>query len=84
MPEAIYLLCAITSLASAGLLLRMWRQRRSQLLLWSSLCFVGLAINNAVLVIDLLVVPDVDLMMWRTAAALASAVLLVFGLVWAS
>ena len=84
MAEAIYLLCAGTSLLAAVLLFRMWRQRRTRLLLWSCLCFAGLALNNVILFVDLVVVPDADLMVPRSATALASVLLLLFGLIWES
>jgi hypothetical protein len=82
MPETIYLLCAATSVLAAILLFRTWRQRGTRLLLWSCLCFAGLALNNIILLIDLEVVPQVDLIMLRTGTALASVLLLLFGLVW--
>jgi hypothetical protein len=84
MAETIYLLCAATSLIAALLLFRTWRQRGTRLLLWSCLCFTGLALNNIILLIDLVVVPNVDLMVLRSGTALASIVLLLFGLVWES
>ena len=46
MAEAVYLLCAVTSLVCAGLLVRSYRRSRMKLILWTSLCFMGLAINN--------------------------------------
>jgi hypothetical protein len=82
MAETIYLLCAATSLVAAALLFRMWRRRGTRLLLWSCLCFGGLALNNVFLLIDLEIVPDTDLMLLRTATALTSIVLLLFGLIW--
>jgi hypothetical protein len=82
MPETIYLLCAATSVLAAILLFRTWRQRGTQLLLWSCLCFAGLALNNIVLFVDLVVVPQVDLIVLRTGTALASVLLLLVGLVW--
>jgi len=82
--ETIYLLCAATSLAAAVLLFRMWRRRGTRLLLWSCLCFMGLALNNVLIFVDLVVVPDVDLILLRTATAVASVLLLLFGLVWES
>jgi uncharacterized protein DUF5985 len=84
MAEAIYLLCAATSLAAAFLLFRMWRRRGTRLLLWSCLCFAGLALNNVLLFVDLVVVPDVDLMLLRSGTAIVSVLLLLFGLVWES
>lgn len=85
MPEAVYLLCAATSLASAILLLRGYLRQRTRLLLWSSVCFVLLALNNALLFIDLIIVPsDLDLSVWRSVTALAGVTVLLFGLIWES
>ncbi len=82
MAEIIYLLCACTSLLCAALLLRAHRERRTRLLLWSGWCFVALACNNALLFIDLVLVPDIDLSPFRTATALLGMGVLVFGLMW--
>ena len=84
MAEAVYLLCAATSGACALLLLRAYHRTGTRLLLWSSLCFVGLTLNNALLVVDLIVVPDVDLSTWRLVPAVAGVALLLYGLVWES
>jgi hypothetical protein len=84
MAEAVYVLCALTSLFCAGLLIRSYRARRSRLLLWSSACFIGLALNNALLVIDLMVVPQIDLSLLRTAVAAVAMFLLLVGLIWES
>ena len=84
MAETVYLLCAATSSLCAGLLLRGYRRTQTRLLFWSGLCFLGLAFNNAMLVIDLMVVPDVDLSTWRTLPAVIGFGLLLYGLVWES
>ena len=84
MAETIYLLCASTSLEAAFLLFRMWRRRGTCLLLWSCLCVAGLALNSVLLYVDLVVVPDVDLVLLRSATAIVSVLLLLFGLVWES
>ena len=81
MAEAVYLLCALTSLLCAVLLLRGYRASRTPLLFWSCLCFVGLAVNNVLLFVDLVVVPEFDLRVLRASAALGSLALLVYGLV---
>ena len=81
MAEAVYVLCALTSIACAVLLLRGYRATRTRLLFWSSLCFAGLAINNLLLLIDLLVVPEIDLYPWRNLVGLVSMMILLFGLV---
>lgn len=82
MAEAVYLLCAGTSIVAAALLLRAWSRSRTRLLLWSSLCFVGLAMNNILLFIDLIVVPSIDLSVSRNVSATAAVVVLLVGLVW--
>ena len=85
MPEAVYLLCAATSIACAILLLRGYLRQRTRLLLWSSLCFVLLALNNALLFIDLIIVPTaLDLSLWRSVTALSGVSVLLFGLIWES
>jgi hypothetical protein len=85
MAEIIYVLCAITSVTCAVLLLRGYRRSRVRLLLWSSICFIGLAINNVILFVDLVLLPTTsDLSLLRSAAALAGLAPLVFGLVWES
>jgi len=78
----VYVLCAITSAACAWLLMRSWARSRARLLLWSGLCFAGLAVNNIALFIDVRVLPAVDLSLWRTIPAVIAVLVLVFGLVW--
>ena len=82
MAEAVYILCALTAVACAVLLLRAWKRTQSRLLLWSGLCFAGLAGNNVILLLDLFVVPDTDLSLVRQIPALVGVLLLLFGLVW--
>jgi hypothetical protein len=82
MAQTVYLLCAVTSSLCATLLIRAYRRTGTRLLLWSGLCFVGLALNNVVLVVDLLIVPDIDLSTWRTIPAVIGLGLLLYGLVW--
>jgi hypothetical protein len=78
--EAVYVLCAVTSILCALLLLRGYRASKARLLFWASLCFVGLAINNVFLFIDLIVLPDIDLFWWRTVPALGGMMVLLYGL----
>lgn len=82
MALTVYVLCALTSLACAVLLLRGYARTRVRLLLWSGLCFVGFFLNNVLLVVDVRVVADVDLSLYRTIPALAGVALLIYGLVW--
>ena len=84
MPEVVYVLCALTSVLCAGLLFRSYRGNRSRLLLWSTLCFVGLAANNVLLFVDIVLVPDVDLRFLRSGSAVIALATLVIGLIWES
>jgi hypothetical protein len=79
---AVYLLCAATALACGVLLARGYARRRTRLLLWCSLCFFALFVENTVLFVDRVVVPDVDLLLVRRSLALTGVGVLLFGLVW--
>lgn len=81
-PTVVYSLCFLTSSACAWLLGRSYGRTGARLLLWSSLCFGLLAANNLLLIIDLLVVPSVDLRLGRLLLSLAAASVLLFGFVW--
>ncbi len=80
--SAVYLLCAIASLFCTVLLFSTYAKERTPLLLWSTLCFVGLAINNLLLFTDLTIMTQVDLRLPRVISALASIAVLLYGFVW--
>jgi len=89
MAETVYLLCAATSILCAFLLFNGYRENRTRLLFWSSMCFIGLAANNILLFFDLVVtanqsiiVAGIDLSVWRALIALGSISMLIYGLVW--
>jgi hypothetical protein len=83
MAPLIYTLCALTSLACFVMLWRGWRAGGNRLLFWSALCFAGLSINNALLVIDKVLLPtQVDLFLWRLVSAFVAMALLLYGLIW--
>ena len=82
MADIIYVLCSLTSIACAVLLLRGYKLSGSRLLFWSGLCFVGLALNNILIIVDVRVLPDVDLSNIRSLPALGGLLLLIYGLVW--
>lgn len=81
-PVAVYLLCLLTSAACAWVLIGSYRKTRARLLLWSSLCFTFLALNNLMLVVDLLMLPAVDLRTWRLVPMLLGIGVLLFGFIW--
>jgi uncharacterized membrane protein len=82
MAAAVYTLCALTSLACAILLLRSYARQRHRMLFWSGVCFCGLFLNNALLMLDRLVFLDRDLSTLRLLVALAALLPLLYGLIW--
>ncbi len=84
MASVVYILGTLVSLLCAILLLRGYARCRQKLLLWSGLCFAGLTVSNALVFLDLAVIPEVDLYIPRLATAAVAMLLLAFGLVWES
>ena len=82
MATTVYVLCMLTSAFCAVLLWREYRRSAHKLLLWSSLSFVGWALNNALVFADLVVFPDIDLSLIRSASSVVAIALLLYGLVW--
>ena len=82
MAEVTYILCAATSLLCAILLWRGYRRTRSRMLAWSTACFFSLFVNNVLLLLDLMFLPDVDLRLVRAGSGLVGMLLLVVGLIW--
>ena len=81
-PAAVYILCTLTSGACAYLLARNYWRTGTRLLMWSALCFSLLALNNAVVFLDALVIHDVDLAIPRLTLSLAAVAVLIFGFIW--
>lgn len=83
MSGVVFILCTITSLASAGLLARAAWRPGARLMLWSTIAFLGMALNNALLYVDQVVTgPEWDLSLYPNLVALASIGVLVYALVW--
>jgi hypothetical protein len=84
MAELVYVTCALMSCACAVLLFRGYRRSASHLLLWSAICFGILALNNSVLVVDMIVLPEVDIggPFWRNLLSASAGSVLLFGLIW--
>ncbi len=61
MIEAVFIICALMSILCLILLTRGYLTTGKRILLWSSLCFGFLALNNIFICIDMLVLPTVDL-----------------------
>jgi hypothetical protein len=83
MATAIYTLNALTALVCTLLLLRAYARSNYRLLFWSGLCFAGLTLNNVLLVIDkIFLPPTIDLSPLRSAVALLSMGILLYGMIW--
>jgi hypothetical protein len=77
-----YLLSFGTALACAVLLTRAHRNGRTPLLFWSAFCFWGLSVSNGLAIMDVFVVPNTDMYWMRLGTALASVIVLLYGMVW--
>jgi hypothetical protein len=82
--SVVYALCFLTSCLCAVLLLRAYFNSRSRLLLWSGLCFVGLGLNNGLLLLDRVFLANVDMGWLRAIPAVIGVMFLLYGLVWES
>jgi hypothetical protein len=78
MAAIVYVLCALTSVACMVLLVRGYFATRTRLLLWASLGFCALAVNNIILVLDRLVLPH-DLALARVLTALLGVSIMLYG-----
>jgi len=79
---AVYVLGFLVTAACGVLLFRAYAVVGKRLLLWSALCFCGLAISNALVFVDLVLLPEVDLYPLRLLTAAASMMILLYGLIW--
>jgi hypothetical protein len=82
MPSLVYILCTLTSLMCAFLLIRGFWKTRVRLLLFSGLCFAGLTVENLILYLDQFVIHDTDLSFPPVIISLISRCVLLFGLIW--
>ena len=52
------------------------------MLIWSAVCFALLAVNNLVLAVDILLLPEIDLTFLQLTTALAAVTVLLYGFIW--
>ena len=82
-PTVVYGLCLLASLLCAGLLTRAWMKARTRLLLWTAVAFGFLALNNLLLVVDLVLLPTQIHLWWPRQLALMAAIgVLVYAFIW--
>ncbi|MFY9744758.1 MAG: DUF5985 family protein [Acidobacteriaceae bacterium] len=79
---AVYILGFLVTLACGVLLFRAYSAVGKRLLLWSAVCFCGLALSNLLVFVDLVLLPHVDLYPLRLLTAAASMLILLYGLIW--
>jgi hypothetical protein len=84
MPFIVNILGSLTVGLCAILLLTAYSRVRQRLLLWSGLCFAGLMLSNALVVVDMAVAPEVSIYVWRLGVAAFSLMLLLYGLIFES
>jgi hypothetical protein len=77
----VFILCAATCLLCAIMLFRGYARTGVRLLFWSGLCFTGLMIDNIMVYIDVELVPEISLVVWRKVPGLLAISLLLYGLV---
>jgi hypothetical protein len=80
-PTVVYILGFVASSTCAWLLVRGYLRHRTRLLLWSATCFVFLALNNATVVLDFVVLPQLDLGLIRVVTSLAGVLALLYGFI---
>ena len=78
------ILGALTVGLCAVLLLRAYVRVRKRLLLWCGLCFAGLTISNALLIVDLYLLADINLHPQRLLVAAGSMLAMLYGLIFES
>ncbi|MEP6548564.1 MAG: DUF5985 family protein [Gammaproteobacteria bacterium] len=77
-----YALCAVISVACAAFTLQQCVASGSRLLMWATLCFIGLAVNNVLIYLDDILLPSDGFFLWRACAALAGMTAFICGLIW--
>jgi hypothetical protein len=74
----------LTAALCAALLLRAYLRVGMRLLLWCGLCFTGLTIANAVVILDLWLTPGLSLYRARLGLTAVSMLVMLYGLIFES
>ena len=80
--DFVYILGIFVTGASAVLLSRGYARSHQRLLLWSAICFYGLAISNVLVLLDAITPPQLNFYPWRLATAAIAMAALIYGLIW--
>jgi hypothetical protein len=84
MGTIVYILCALTSFGAALLLWRGYRRSRQRLLFWSAICFAIMAVSNGILIFDLVILPEINFLPWRSGVTQCALLVLLYGLIFES
>jgi hypothetical protein len=79
--QIVYILCALTSAACMFLLFGRYRKTKVGLLFWSAAAFFAFTLNNILLYVDLVLVPDIDFVVLRNSINLVGVSVLLYGLI---
>jgi uncharacterized membrane protein len=80
--SAVYLLCFLTSATAMLLLLRSYARTGTRILLLSGLGFVLFALNNLLLFVDIVLLPETDLLPYRQLTGLIGVAILLLAFIW--
>ena len=81
---AVNILGTLTVGLCAVLLLRGYARVRKRLLLWCGLCFAGLMVSNALLIVDHFLLPEINIYPQRLLVAAVSMAAMLYGLIFES
>ena len=82
MSAVVFTLSLVTSIICAGLLFRQFAHTKMRLLFWSALCFSALAVNNLFVLLDIVLLPEIDLLGWRQFFSLLAICILLYAFIW--
>ncbi len=82
MEHLAYIMCALTSLLCAVLLLRGYYRSNCKLLIWSALCFFGFFVENTLIFVDISLLPLIDLSLWHCLIAFVSVFIFLNAMIW--
>lgn len=82
LPEIVYGLCLLTTFLCTVLLFRGYMRTKARLLLWSTICFFCFTINNALVIVDLVLTSQtLDLSVERTIPGFIGVFTMIYGLI---
>ncbi len=79
--KIVYILCALTSFGCTVLLISRYRKTRVDLLFWSAVAFLCFTATNVMLFVDLVILPEVDLALFRNGFTFGGVIILLYGLI---